>query len=967
MRKFDLAVLTAANEQQANGYHQQLEWRQSQGLLSTETRFLVIPDPQGKRIGSGASTIHVLYELLHQSKDDFERAFRNKRILILHSGGDSRRLPAYSAVGKIFIPLPSKKYYALFDAIIDHLEKIPVLNEGQVVIASGDVLLSFDPLLLSFHDSGLTGVAYPDDPEVARHHGVYKGNMDEQEKPCQVIDFLQKPALQELEQIQALDLAGRAYVDTGIFNFALDAVSSLLQLDKVEAKILSGNIHLDLYREIVFAILGKSGVPDLPALKFPFHVSLLPYCGFFHIGKSVEFLHNLYTHTQASALCDFTYYKGSSISAAQQLKNVYVYNSILANEAVSIQAPVIMEGCHILDNLELAGNNILTGLPATAGDIKLKNGLCLSVLPLKGKKWVSILYGLYDDFKSSVDDASCTYLNFPLGQWLKDNKLEEKDLWQTGIKKELWTARFFPTGHDVSQIVKISQELANGSVKTWKNAPRTSMQDILLKANQEDIIKISTNLDRQDRLLNIDRELAADERLSSQKVVEWCKTHDEYTMLMERLRAIFENTQNVLYKARIKKLESLLCVKFVKDEVKSDEIEDQALFMVQQAVQNSLVQGMNDNIPTIQIRSDEVVWACAPARLDFAGGWSDTPPYCFENGGCVLNAAVKLNDQYPIQAIGKIFPKPAIRINSIDLGESRIISDTREMLSLSNPSDWLSLPKAAFVAAGVFPHNLSPDLTKVIERYGAGIDLTLFSALPSGSGLGTSSILGSAIIACLARLFGMMYTRNELFQRTLYMEQLMTTGGGWQDQIGGVVGGVKLIQTQPGLLQEPGIAWTSLTTPDMEISDRFLLYYTGYRRMAKNILKQIVGRYLARDRNTMDTISQLKYQAIEMKKCLDQRDVDNFGNRIATVWQLNKKLDEGSSNVHIEKIISKIEKHICGAKLLGAGGGGFLFIVTKGRQDSLRIKELLTLHPPNERARFFNFDFDQNGLKVSVL
>lgn len=57
--------------------------------------------------------------------------------------------------------------------------------------------------------------------------------------------------------------------------------------------------------------------------------------------------------------------------------------------------------------------------------------------------------------------------------------------------------------------------------------------------------------------------------------------------------------------------------------------------------------------PKLRIRSDEVVWVSVPARLDFGGGWSDTPPYCFEQGGSVLNAAVKFNGQYPIQVIGK--------------------------------------------------------------------------------------------------------------------------------------------------------------------------------------------------------------------------------------------------------------------------------------------------------------------------
>jgi fucokinase / fucose-1-phosphate guanylyltransferase len=88
------------------------------------------------------------------------------------------------------------------------------------------------------------------------------------------------------------------------------------------------------------------------------------------------------------------------------------------------------------------------------------------------------------------------------------------------------------------------------------------------------------------------------------------------------------------------------------------------------------------------------------------------------------------------------------------------------------------------------------------------------------------------------------------------MEQLMTTDGGWQDQIGGALGGVKHIQTEPGLFQIPYISLTDLQAKsNSNVLDRLLLYYTGYRRMAKNILRNIVGKYLDRDPAIINTIS----------------------------------------------------------------------------------------------------------------
>jgi len=104
-----------------------------------------------------------------------------------------------------------------------------------------------------------------------------------------------------------------------------------------------------------------------------------------------------------------------------------------------------------------------------------------------------------------------------------------------------------------------------------------------------------------------------------------------------------------------------------------------------------------------------------------------------------------------------------------------------------------------------------------------------------------------------------------------------------------------------------------------------------------------------------------------MKEQLDHRDIEAFGKNIGEVWELNKTLDPGTSNEQIEAILSKISHLIHGAKLLGAGGGGFFFMVAKGPSEAQKLKQILTDEPPNDRARFFDFDIDPEGLKVSVL
>jgi len=363
---YDICIITAANSHQAEGYRKQLSWRKSRNLLPKETQFLVYSDPQGKRIGSGGSTIYVLRKLLEDhgyGLDQISEFYEGKRILILHSGGDSRRLPAYSAVGKIFTPLPTEKFVTLFDVLLDNLMRLPSLKDGQVIVTSGDVLLSFDSEYVAFSNTGVTGLAYPDSPDVASNHGVYVVLPNHSEgNPRKVIDFLQKPTLDELQSANVLDYTGQAFVDTGIMNFALDAVETLIKASIVKSavgsldveraasslyeQIINVEVQLDLYQEITFAMLGKidsfSSANQLR--EIPFSVILLPYCDFFHIGKSREFLQNFHTITHASALYDFCNFTRSNVKEHPQLKDAFVYNTLLDTNSINLNAPVFIEG-----------------------------------------------------------------------------------------------------------------------------------------------------------------------------------------------------------------------------------------------------------------------------------------------------------------------------------------------------------------------------------------------------------------------------------------------------------------------------------------------------------------------------------------------------------------------------------------------------------------------------------------------
>ena len=151
--KWDYIILTASNENQAIGYQKQLEIRKE--FLPDQTHFAVIPDEGNVRIGSGGATLSVL-RYIYQREERIKGvgSFSGLRILVIHSGGDSKRVPMYSALGKLFSPVPHRlsngKSSTLFDEFLIAMASLPArIREGMVVL-SGDVVLLFNPLKIDF-------------------------------------------------------------------------------------------------------------------------------------------------------------------------------------------------------------------------------------------------------------------------------------------------------------------------------------------------------------------------------------------------------------------------------------------------------------------------------------------------------------------------------------------------------------------------------------------------------------------------------------------------------------------------------------------------------------------------------------------------------------------------------------------------------------------------------------------------
>ena len=149
---WDYIIITASNDFQAKGYDQQIQQRID--FLPKRTKFITISDEKSERIGSGGATLKALKKIM-----ELEKKFDDLRILLIHSGGDSSRIPQYSALGKLFSPiprvLPDGRSSSLFDEIIISMSSVASRIKEGMVILSGNVLLLFNPLKIDFSSNDI--------------------------------------------------------------------------------------------------------------------------------------------------------------------------------------------------------------------------------------------------------------------------------------------------------------------------------------------------------------------------------------------------------------------------------------------------------------------------------------------------------------------------------------------------------------------------------------------------------------------------------------------------------------------------------------------------------------------------------------------------------------------------------------------------------------------------------------------
>ena len=850
-------------------------------------------DPIGHKLGSGGGTTWLLQQAYESEKGkvksekgtgksekgkvksekgkDFSQWLAQEKRIILHAGGQSKRLPSYAISSKVLTPIPVFRWergqqlsQTLLDLQLPLYERIMQQAPERLttMIVSGDVYIRAAERLGQIPDADVVCYGLWLDASIAKDHGVF---VSDRRTPNVLKQMLQKPSV---ECLSALQKDHYYLTDIGIWLLSDKAVKLLMkrsQADDCEPPCLK---EYDLYSEFGCALGEEPTIDDAELKELSVAIVPLPGGEFYHFGTSREMI--------------------SSTLAIQNIVNdqrnimhhdrkphpsIFVQNAEITACKLSEQNYNIwIENSYVGEGWTLTHDNVVTGVPKNDWNVTLQPGECIDVVPVGDSDYEVRRYHIDDRVDS---DVLATKAN-----------LRRLFAQRQELRRNNWTAMAKNWQHSV--FYQLDLDDAARQFKQWQ-LPMPAP----LPADAPLMIRIHDAMFRDD-------------------------SDKAFSLLREGL------TERVLAERQQ---------------------------------------------PRLSVYPDQIVWGRSPVRIDLAGGWTDTPPYCLMEGGRVVNIAIELNGQPPLQTYVKPCKQPHILLRSIDLGAMEVVDTYEQLADYNKVGSPFSIPKAALVLAGFHPNFSAqryPSLQAQLEDFGCGIEVTLLSAIPAGSGLGTSSILASTVLGAVSDFCSLAWDKTEIGRRTLVLEQLLTTGGGWQDQFGGVLGGVKLLETPQGFEQDPLVRWlpTDLYTQP-EYQPCHLLYYTGITRTAKKILGEIVRRMFLNHGGEIRQLRAMKAHAADMYEAIQRQDFQEMGRLIRKTWQQNQLIDSGTNPDSVRRITDLIDDLCLGYKLPGAGGGGYLYMVAKDPEAAARIKQMLHEHPTNANARFVEMTLSKKGLQVS--
>ena len=324
-----------------------------------------------------------------------------------------------------------------------------------------------------------------------------------------------------------------------------------------------------------------------------------------------------------------------------------------------------------------------------------------------------------------------------------------------------------------------------------------------------------------------------------------------------------------------------------------------------------------------------------PVRLSFAGGGTDMPEFYEKFGGSVISTTINQ------------FTYTIIHPRSDKLFQT--FSPDFQKYYTASKYEKIEIQDGTEIASSIIKY----------MKFKTGINVILFSDVPAGSGLGSSSSLAVNLVNVISFLKGEKISKKQTAEKAFDIaRKILHWPIGKQDEYISSFGGFNHLKFEKKQVTVKPIKLSNSTTN--ELQNNLLLFREGNTRQSSTILSKQIQMIKEKNMDTINSLLTVKELASTMYDSLKQSDITKFGELLHQGWIAKKKFAKNVTNSRIDKIYNLALKNgAMGGKITGAGGGGhMLFYCEKPKQKNLE-KKLQTLG-----LRRIKFSFYNNGSKI---
>ena len=517
---WDIIVVTASDQSQCETYQMQIEEKIRNKLIPSACEYRVYPDPGGVKIGSGGATMRILDKL----RGEFGwRELSEKRMMLIHAGGYSQRLPSLTAIGKLSISLPlgdGNELYQVFEGLLICFLDFPRRMKNGIMLCACDALFLYsDENHWKFEDDGFVTMGSVVPIEQGLGHGV----LDFQEMPkiwdecCnegsqvylrKLNQFLHKYSASNLRKLGAvhLDKRGREFVyqDSNFF-ISWSAAEKLVRYYDENQPI---QCEIDAYGDFLKAAAAHNSeyifdtgnvVQSSPLLiktrksvyeacrSIPVSALVFNTSAYLHFGTSKEYMD--YTADLSGRLLSSSkeIFIGKSVDQSSHYQDSVRVMGCFLKDPISFRVDEgsLLEYCVVEPDVSIGAHCFISHCHLTRGMNIPDNTYMFSVAINGGESgFVTPIFGIKDNLKKSSllsELASISYLGTDLQRVYTAFKEEGYDLFQGQNKFSLWYAKLFP----IFSSLTLSAANAVENISQFENSPLLtkstyiSMQDIV--------------------------------------------------------------------------------------------------------------------------------------------------------------------------------------------------------------------------------------------------------------------------------------------------------------------------------------------------------------------------------------------------------------------------------------------------------------------------------------------------------